>query len=44
MPAYAGTPDSVIVATAWCVAATVGDGVLTIIAHLIAVSLYRDRR
>lgn len=44
MPAFTRLPESLLVATAWCAVATLGDGALILTVFFIAAALFADRR
>src|SRR5712691_12619914 len=44
MPAFTRLPESLLVDTAWCAVATLGDGALVLVVFLIATALFADRR
>jgi len=44
MPAFTGLPESLLVATAWCAVATLGDGALVLVVFLIAGVLFTNPR
>ena len=44
MPAFTRPPESLLVATAWCAVATLGDGALVLVVFFIARVLFTDPR
>ena len=44
MPAFTRLPANLLVATAWCAVATLGDGVLVLVVFFIGTALFADRR